>query len=558
MGKKIKPLLATVFISVISVFCLLIALSWYTNKKLTDATDWIAHTLEVLTTLEQINSHLAQAESAQRGYFIQATPKFLIEREHSLDEARSGIVKIKQLTADNFIQKNRIDLLKELSLKKIIFDIEIQSDKDATSVTKYSYFKKNAILWEEIQDVIEKIKIEEIRLLAIRSADEKSSIWFARTSFILLIIFIAILFIFLMKRIYRDIGQQEKFFNTLQATCNELEGKVSVRTANLKESNMLLKLEIIEHKNSERKLHESQQLLDQLGSHQELIKEEERKRIAREIHDELGQRLLVLKIDVSLIQTTLSEHEKNAFFSEKINIVLNNIGTIMQSVRSIINDLRPAVLDLGLHAAIEWQLGQFQQRTGIQCVLLSSSREVDLTDSCATSLFRILQESLTNIRRHSMATRMEVELNAVDGSVLMTVTDNGDGSTSLMENTKNNNVFGLLGMKERINRLGGKINIITAPGRGFKVAVSIPTRVQITLYGPKLAIPADIKILLIELLDALDTDNPAPVEPILESLKQQVPASELAPIWACVRSFDFRGAETNTLQLASQHGILLN
>ena len=156
MGKKIKPLLATVFISVISVFCLLIALSWYTNKKLTDATDWISHTLEVLTTLEQINSHLAQAESAQRGYFIQATPKFLIEREHSLDEARSGIVKIKQLTADNFIQKNRIDLLKELSLKKIIFDIEIQSDKDATSVTKYSYFKKNAILWEEIQDVIEK------------------------------------------------------------------------------------------------------------------------------------------------------------------------------------------------------------------------------------------------------------------------------------------------------------------------------------------------------------------------------------------------------------------
>lgn len=242
------------------------------------------------------------------------------------------------------------------------------------------------------------------------------------------------------------------------------------RTAELEAVNRLLKVEIAGHKETERAFRKSQSLVQQLAAHQESIREDERKRIARDIHDELGQSLLVLRIDLTLLQTrALTPHEH---FPEKIGIILENIGTIMRSVRLIINDLRPAVLDLGLYAAIEWQLQQFQLRTGVACVLLKGSQEVDLTESAAISLFRVLQESLTNVGRHAQATRVVVALHADADNVRMTVSDNGVGIVPGYQEKKDS--YGLLGMQERISSLGGHVEIITAQGSGVKIAVSMP------------------------------------------------------------------------------------
>jgi len=219
-------------------------------------------------------------------------------------------------------------------------------------------------------------------------------------------------------------------------------------------------------------LRQSKQLLLQLATHQELIKEEERKRIAREIHDELGQNLLALRIDASMLHArTASTHRK---LNEKAAYALHHIDATIKSVRSIINDLRPPVLDLGLQAAIEWQIEEFRRRSGIACVMHVESEHLDrdIAERQATALFRILQESLTNILRHAQATQVNVELHRNDASFTMRIADDGIG---MPENPRAGvQSFGLQGIKERVRMLGGELSIDSALGEGTTLTVSIP------------------------------------------------------------------------------------
>lgn len=219
-------------------------------------------------------------------------------------------------------------------------------------------------------------------------------------------------------------------------------------------------------------LRQSKQLLRELATHQELIKEEERKRIAREIHDELGQNLLALRIDASMLHArTASAHPK---LNEKAAYALRHIDATIKSVRSIINDLRPPVLDLGLQAAIEWQIDEFRRRSGIHCTMLVENEHHDrhLEERCATALFRILQESLTNIMRHAQASYAQVELRCDDACFLMRIADNGIGMPQDIDiNPKS---FGLQGIRERVRMLGGQLRIDSEPGHGTTLNVSIP------------------------------------------------------------------------------------
>jgi signal transduction histidine kinase len=141
-------------------------------------------------------------------------------------------------------------------------------------------------------------------------------------------------------------------------------------------------------------------------------------------------------------------------------------------MRAIINNLRPTVLDLGLNAAIEWQVKEFQRRTGIACELVMPEAEVIIDDSRATALFRILQESLNNVFRHARATRAKIELNKSGERLLMMVADNGVGIFPGCRRKANS--FGLVGIKERISTLGGELSIDTAPDSGTALTISVP------------------------------------------------------------------------------------
>ena len=229
-------------------------------------------------------------------------------------------------------------------------------------------------------------------------------------------------------------------------------------------------MDVTERKQTVEALKRSQDLLRELTAHQDRVKEDERKRIAREIHDELGQTLLALRIDVSMLDArTAQSHPR---LNEKVRGALHHIDATVKTIRTIINNLRPAVLDLGLNAAIEWQVAEFKRRTGIACELHMGEKEFIVDDMRATSLFRILQESLTNVIRHANATHVVIELYLDDGRLVMTITDNGIGIYP--QTRKSSNSFGLVGVEERIHALNGEFIITSAPGKGTTLTIYIP------------------------------------------------------------------------------------
>lgn len=240
---------------------------------------------------------------------------------------------------------------------------------------------------------------------------------------------------------------------------------------------------------SEAKLQKTNDNLRRLAAHAETIKESERKRIAREIHDDLGQNLLALRIEADLLATrTRSRHPR---LHARARWTLEQIDATIKSVRQIINDLRPHVLDLGLTAAVDWQIAEFQRRTGIACELVSDGRELHVSDRCATTLFRILQESLTNVSRHARATAVRVELALDAESISMTVSDNGIGLNK--GGGQKPGSFGLVGIEERVRILGGKCVITSQPNAGTTVHVAIPVAdnlLSVAQAAPTVSTPA--------------------------------------------------------------------
>lgn len=230
--------------------------------------------------------------------------------------------------------------------------------------------------------------------------------------------------------------------------------------------------DITQRKLAEEALRQSQARIRKLAVHQETIKEKERKRIARDLHDDLGQTLLAIRLDASRMaeQAAAPYHDLH----NTAQLMLENIDIAMRSVKSIINDLRPFVLDLGLIAAMEWQVQNFQRWSGIECDLQINNGDFDrnLDETNSTALFRVLQESLTNIARHASASQVQIEV-CIEGDLLnMRIADNGIG-ISINQRNKTNK-FGLINIEERINALGGKFSIAGLPGKGTTLTLTIP------------------------------------------------------------------------------------
>jgi signal transduction histidine kinase len=234
--------------------------------------------------------------------------------------------------------------------------------------------------------------------------------------------------------------------------------------------NEALVAKVFEQEHVEEALRESTRVLHELLAHQDRIKEEERKRIAREIHDELGQNLLALRIDISVLhERTARRHPR---LNQRVNLALQNIDITIKSIRSIINDLRPFELELGLQAAVEWQLRRFERVSGMTCVLSAHAMQAEapLSDAPMMAVFRILQESLSNIARHASASRVEVELGCDERTFTMLVRDDGIGASS--ESIKKDNSFGLVGIAERVGALGGQFRF-NSGGNGVGTVLSI-------------------------------------------------------------------------------------
>src|SRR5262249_42336417 len=208
-----------------------------------------------------------------------------------------------------------------------------------------------------------------------------------------------------------------------------------------------------------------------LAAHLQSVREEERSRIAREVHDELGQALTGLKMDLAWLEKRNAESRSTDDLDqiqEKLKELPGQVDAIIATVRQIAAELRPPVLDaLGLEAAIEWQTQDFEKRSGISCRFQSSLKQTDLDPDRATAVFRIFQETLTNIARHADATQVNVQLREEGNKLILEVRDNGRGMTG-------GGSLGLLGMRERATMLDGEVNIIGRQGKGTVVGVRIP------------------------------------------------------------------------------------
>jgi PAS domain S-box-containing protein len=229
--------------------------------------------------------------------------------------------------------------------------------------------------------------------------------------------------------------------------------------------------DILRRQLAENSLKQSHEQLRALAGHVEAAREEERTRIAREVHDQLGQMLTALKLDLKWIAGRLPADE--VAYRDKVTAMLHLIDDTIGTVRRVSAELRPGLLDdLGLMAAIEWQVQEFAGRTGLDYELALDEENVVLDQGLATALFRILQEALTNVARHAGATRIRVAMDVGPDGLALTITDNGKGMTDSQASALKS--LGLLGMRERVRAWGGEVTFHGIPMQGTTVTVRIP------------------------------------------------------------------------------------
>ena len=222
-------------------------------------------------------------------------------------------------------------------------------------------------------------------------------------------------------------------------------------------------------KEAELEIRRSNRRLAELSAHVETVKEQERERISREIHDDLGGNLTAIKMALAQLRSRLPKSQE---LRDRADYVDALVDRTIESTHRIACDLRPSILDLGVVAAIQWQASEFTRQSGIPCVVDSQTEEIDLPHDQATGLFRIFQESLNNIAKHADATRVAVQLGCTHASVSLEVADNGRGITS--SDRKEPGRFGIRSMMERATALGGKLTVGLSPEGGCMVITRMP------------------------------------------------------------------------------------
>ena len=282
----------------------------------------------------------------------------------------------------------------------------------------------------------------------------------------------------LVDAIASDLGrwlERRQAEQALQESHDNLENRIQQRTDELLQINRQLSAEIAERRSAQQMVQQSREQLRKLIGYQENLKEEERRRIASEIHDELGSELTGIKAYLSVM---IERAQKMCMSPDRHLLDAADLADdAIKTVRRVITDLRPSVLDqLGLWAALEWYASQIGERSGLCCEFmidkLAAATEIDPERSIA--IFRIVQEALTNVVRHARASRVIIQVKLQDGAVMVEVADDGSGITA--ERLLNPESWGIIGMHERARYFGGELKITGTPGQGTSVLLHMPLR----------------------------------------------------------------------------------
>ena len=260
-----------------------------------------------------------------------------------------------------------------------------------------------------------------------------------------------------------------------------LESAVEERTGELQHANQALNREVVDRKRAEEALQTSREQLRLLAAGLQAVREEERTRLARKIHDELGHALAAVKMDLSWLDKKLTRAghiPQDGPIRERMKSIFELLDATIVSIRETASDLRPGLLDdLGLSAALEWMIKQFQHRTGIRCTFAGSAEDVELDRERSTALYRICQELLTNVVNHANAKAVKIALeHRADELLVLVVSDDGKGITR--DQMSSAGSLGILGIRERVLVLGGQVHIAGASGKGTTATVQIPLVIE--------------------------------------------------------------------------------
>ncbi len=265
---------------------------------------------------------------------------------------------------------------------------------------------------------------------------------------------------------YTGLRKDGTTFHTLVYSSPMYNGKIIIGIRGLI-------LDISKRKIAEIELEQSRDQFRNLAAHLQSVREEERKYLAREIHDELGQALTALKIDLIWIDSRIPEDYGEII--EKTEYMTDLLESTIKTIKRISSDLRPGLLDdLGLDAALEWYSDEFVKHTGIQCNLKILAEDISADKERNLSIFRIFQETLTNVARHAQAMIVKILIDVKDDILYMKITDNGIGISD--EQINDPESLGLIGLRERVYPWGGDINIKGINGQGTVVKVRIPLK----------------------------------------------------------------------------------
>jgi len=233
--------------------------------------------------------------------------------------------------------------------------------------------------------------------------------------------------------------------------------------------------EIGERERAQSELQMSRDELRSLSSHVENVRDDERARVSRELHDDLGQTLTSLKIDLATLKQHVNKQQSpDPVVLESIASMSEQVDATVQATRRIMTELHPAMLEeLGLKQALDWLVSEFGKRTAIACRTEIQTNGTAFGPERSRAIFRIVQECLTNIARHAQATEVDVCLSVTPGTIQVEVADNGVGIVAPAPGLTRKS-FGIAGMRERVNQFGGKLHVETTPGKGTRIRVSIP------------------------------------------------------------------------------------
>ena len=231
--------------------------------------------------------------------------------------------------------------------------------------------------------------------------------------------------------------------------------------------------DITQRRKAEQQLEISRKQLQHFTEHLEHVLEEERKRISRELHDELGQLLTILKFDLSWLKLEGIQTDPNII--GRIDAMMESVNEALASVKRISKEIRPPQLDaLGLIGAIQWDIDQVEKKTGLKGIMTGETAELDIQGQVSTVLYRVFREALTNILRHANANHVYIKLSQQLGSVILTIKDDGRGITK--KELKGTTSLGLVGIRERLRMVGGTFTIEGKAGSGTVLSVEVPLK----------------------------------------------------------------------------------